>query len=313
MEALRTLPMASWKAEDVAVWFELHMHMGQYVRGSMENVKSGKVLLGLSETEIERDLGMEKILHRRKLSLALDEFKRNPSCTLAGESNAGQLDHWWVSEQWLSDVSLGQHAPKFREHLVDGRVLSSLTRKDLDKHLEIRNRHHQESALFGIKLLRMFNFDVKRLNERRQMNEGKDCDLLVWTCSRLIQWIKSIDLKEYAANLRDSGLHGAMIVLDPTFSIDDVADAVGIPVNKTSVRRHLASEFDSLLALARTALADEFETDEISNNRKMAPRSSFEPFVRGNPHNHSQQRKTKGIRSSFTRSISRTLRDSNGK
>ena len=36
---------------------------------------------------------------------------------------------------------------------------------------------------------------IQRLDERRQINEGKDCDLLIWNCSRLIQWIKSIDLK----------------------------------------------------------------------------------------------------------------------
>ena len=56
---------------------------------------------------------------------------------------------------------------------------------------------------------------------------------------------------EYASNLKDSGIHGALIVLDPNFSVDDVADKLGIPTNKTSVRRHLASEFDSMVKLAR--------------------------------------------------------------
>ena len=45
------LSSSSWKAEDVAVWFDLHMHMPQYVRVSIENVKSGKVSGG---DEIER-------------------------------------------------------------------------------------------------------------------------------------------------------------------------------------------------------------------------------------------------------------------
>lgn len=299
LTAIRNTPMHNWKAEDVAVWFELHMHMSQYVRGSIENVKSGKVLLGLSECEIERDLNMDKNLHRRKLMLALNEF-RNANTTLTNMSAAGHLDHWWVSEQWLKDIALSQYAPKFREHLVDGRVLASLTKKDLEKYMGMNNRYHQESMIYGIKMLKMFNFDVKRLDERRQMSEGKDCDLLVWSCSRLLQWIKSIDLKEYATNLTDSGIHGALIVLDQNFSVDDVADCLGIPVNKTSVRRHLASEFDSLVRLARNALEDEF-IDEID-------RKSTQPFVRP-----TQQRKTRGLRSSFTRSISRSLRDSNGK
>jgi len=295
LSAIHNTPMLNWKAEDVAVWLDLHMHMSQYVGPSLENVKSGKVLLGLSECEIEKELGMEKQLHKRKLIMALNEF-RNPNTTLANMTSQGNLDHWWVSEQWLNDVSLSQYASKFREHLVDGRVLASLSRKELDKIMGIHDKSHQESLLCGIKLLKMFNFDVKRLDERRQINEGKDCDLLIWNCSRLIQWIKSIDLKEYATNLSDSGIHGALIVLNPNFSVDDVADSLGIPQNKTSVRRHLASEIDSLVNLARTSLEDEFHEEMI------------QPFVRA-----TNQRKSKGIRSSFTRSISRTLRDSNGK
>lgn len=46
-----------------------------------------------------------------------------------------------------------------------------------------------------IKLLcNEFNF-LQRLDERRQMCESSDTDLLVWNNSRLIQWVKSIDLK----------------------------------------------------------------------------------------------------------------------
>ena len=76
-------------------------------------------------------------------------------------SAAGHLDHWWVSEQWLKDIALSQYAPKFREHLVDGRVLASLTKKDLEKYMGMNNRYHQESMIYGIKMLKMFNFDVK--------------------------------------------------------------------------------------------------------------------------------------------------------
>ena len=76
-------------------------------------------------------------------------------------TSQGNLDHWWVSEQWLNDVSLSQYASKFREHLVDGRVLASLNRKELDKIMGIHDKGHQESLLCGIKLLKMFNFDVK--------------------------------------------------------------------------------------------------------------------------------------------------------
>ena len=81
-------------------------------------------------------------------------------------SAAGQLDHWWVSEQWLRDVGLTQYASRFREHLIDGRTLASLTRKDFERHLGMDGKKpHQDSALRGVQLLQMlaFNSQVSRL------------------------------------------------------------------------------------------------------------------------------------------------------
>uniref|UniRef100_H2YB28 SAM domain-containing protein n=1 Tax=Ciona savignyi TaxID=51511 RepID=H2YB28_CIOSA len=248
LQLTRTFPCTSeWRADAVLVWLELVMHMSQYNKECAENIKSGKVLLGLSLGELEKCLNIENVLHRRKLWLGIEEF-RNPACTVANMSAAGQLDHWWVCEQWLRDVGLTQYASRFREHLIDGRTLCSLTRKDLDRHLGMEGKKtHQDSALRGIELLRMLSFNTQRLDERRQMCQSCDADLLVWNNARLVQWAKSIDLKEYSSNLRDSGVHGALIVFDTTFTSDDMANALGIPVNKATVRRHLASEFDSLV------------------------------------------------------------------
>ena len=59
---------------------------------------------------------------------------------------------------------------------------------------------------------------------------------------------------EYSTNLRNSGVHGALIALDTSFTSDDLASALGIPINKATVRRHLASEFDMLVKQARYVL-----------------------------------------------------------
>lgn len=40
-------------------------------------------------------------------------------------------------------------------------------------------------------------------------------------------------------------------MFDPNFTADDMASALGIPVNKATVRRHLASEFDTVIMPAR--------------------------------------------------------------
>lgn len=49
----------------------------------------------------------------------------------------------------------------------------------------------------------------------------------------------------------DSGVHGGLVVLEPSFSSDTMATALGIPPSKNIIRRHLATEFDALILPAR--------------------------------------------------------------
>ena len=58
-------------------------------------------------------------------------------------------------------------------------------------------------------------------------------------------------LQEYAENLRDSGVHGALMVLEPTFGPDELAQALSIPSSKNIIRRHLRTEAMALLIPAR--------------------------------------------------------------
>lgn len=69
------------------------------------------------------------------------------------------MDHHWVAKAWLSDVGLPQYSQAFHTHLVDGRMLNSLTRRDLERHLNISKKFHQVSLLLGIELLHLLNFD----------------------------------------------------------------------------------------------------------------------------------------------------------
>lgn len=72
---------------------------------------------------------------------------------------ACRLDHTWVAHRLLPDLGLPQYCLYFEEQLVDGRLLSVLTRKDLEKHLCIQRKFHQASLLHAIELLRRVNFD----------------------------------------------------------------------------------------------------------------------------------------------------------
>lgn len=58
-------------------------------------------------------------------------------------------------------------------------------------------------------------------------------------------------MQEYADSLQNSGIHGAVMVLDPTFSADSMAKALDIPNNKHMIHRHLYEEMKVLLNPAR--------------------------------------------------------------
>ena len=55
--------------------------------------------------------------------------------------------------------------------------------------------------------------------------------------------------------IADSGIHGAFVVLDPGFNADVMATAMGIPTSKNIIRRHLATELESLVQVARLSFA----------------------------------------------------------
>uniref|UniRef100_H3D342 Kazrin, periplakin interacting protein a n=1 Tax=Tetraodon nigroviridis TaxID=99883 RepID=H3D342_TETNG len=245
VELARTTPMSQWRAGTVQAWLEVVMAMPMYIRSCSENVKSGKVLLGLTDEDLELGLGVSSLMHRRKLRLAIEDYRDAESG--GGLSKAADLDHHWVAKAWLSDVGLPQYSQAFHNHLVDGRMLNSLTRHDLERHLNITKKFHQISLLLGIELLQLLQFDKEPLQARRIQCEHQNVDPLVWTSHRVIKWIRDIDLKEFAENLLNGGVHGAVIVLDPTFNTDAMANALGIPSNKHMVRCHLVEEMQTLI------------------------------------------------------------------
>ncbi|KAM6980076.1 kazrin-like [Aplochiton taeniatus] len=243
-ELTRSTPMSLWKAGAVLAWLEVVMAMPMYIRAYSENVKSGKVLLALTDDDLELGLGIANSLHRRKLRLAIEDYRNAEGDQ--GLSKAAEMDHHWVAKSWLSDVGLPQYAQAFQGQLVDGRVLHSLSRRDLERLLGITNQTHQSSLLLAIQLLQMLCFDKEALLVRRVKCEHKDIDPIVWTCHRVMKWARDIDLKEYADGLHGKGVHGAVMALDPSFDTDAMARALGIPGNKHMLHRHLYEEMKAL-------------------------------------------------------------------
>jgi len=263
-DSIQRIPMPLWKARDVIVWLEIECCMPMYSKNCAKNIKSGKIMLQLSDQDLGNALGITNVMHKLKLKMALDDYRYPERRNV----KLSKLDHTWISLSWLKDIGLSQYSELLEKNLVDGRMVNTFTRRDVEKIFGITKKSHQISFACGLQLLRKMNFDKEALNLRRSTCSHRNIDVLVWSNQRLIDWVHSIDLKEYAENLRDSGIHGAVISYEETFTIDTLANALRIPVGKGAVYKHLVSEFSPLLKSARSKVKPE---DKLKNGK---PKSS---------------------------------------
>lgn len=96
--------------------------------------------------------------------------------------------------------------------LVDARMLETLSKKELEKYLGVTRKFHQASIVHGIHLLRLMKYDRQSLAMRRLQCESENLDPLVWTNQRFMRWVRSIDLGEFAENLRSMQIHFELII-----------------------------------------------------------------------------------------------------
>lgn len=72
-----SMPIELWRSPQIAAWLEIGLGMSKdCIRFCSENVKSGKVLLDLTDAELESGLGATHPMHRKKLRLAIEEQRR---------------------------------------------------------------------------------------------------------------------------------------------------------------------------------------------------------------------------------------------
>lgn len=55
-------------------------------------------------------------------------------------------------------------------------------------------------------------FTCLLIHQISQLNNFKLREVALWTNHRVMEWLRSVDLSEYAPNLRGSGVHGAFMV-----------------------------------------------------------------------------------------------------
>ncbi|XP_063164188.1 liprin-beta-1 isoform X2 [Candoia aspera] len=233
------MPFAKWTKEQVCNWLQ-DQGLGFYISNGKHWILSGQTLLQASQTDLEKELGIKHPLHRKKLQLALQALGSEE------ENNHGKLDYNWVT-RWLDDIGLPQYKTQFDEGKVDGRMLHYMTIDDLLS-LKVASVLHHLSIKRAIQVLRINNFEPNCLRRRpSDENNITPSEVSQWTNHRVMEWLRSVDLAEYAPNLRGSGVHGGLMVLEPRFNVETMAQLLNIPPNKTLLRRHLATHFNLLI------------------------------------------------------------------
>ncbi|KAF3832554.1 hypothetical protein F7725_026219 [Dissostichus mawsoni] len=189
------IPFSQWTKEQVCGWMEDY-GLGQYVNLTRQWVEHGQTLLSATPQDFEKEMGMKNPLHRKKLHLALKAF------TTKVIEKSSELDYIWVT-RWLDDIGL----PQYKDHFHEARWMNDLLT------LKVTSQLHHLSIKCAIHVLHVNKFNPHCL--RRRPGEEKNpspSEVVQWSNHRVMEWLRAVDLAEYAPNLRGSGVHGGLIV-----------------------------------------------------------------------------------------------------
>ncbi|CAH0759365.1 unnamed protein product [Diatraea saccharalis] len=257
----QTIDLRQWDCETTCGWLE-SLGLEVYVPAAkawLGATDTRGVIAAASQQTIEKELAIKHPLHKKKIVLALTDLlggHGDPMLTAAG-----QVDTAWTL-RWLEDVGVCGARAAASEAALDGRLLHRLSHHELYTHLRVTHALHALAIRRGIQVLRDNKFNPETMIRRAVEGEttivsGSDAEsgeattpsheLARWSSHRVMQWLKEIDLAEYAPNLRGSGVHGGLMLLEPRFTAELLAALLNIPASKTLLRRHLTQRFNDLL------------------------------------------------------------------
>ncbi|KAH9641876.1 hypothetical protein HF086_011626 [Spodoptera exigua] len=211
-----TIDVREWDCETTCGWLEslgleVYVPAARTWLGATPDARGQ--LAAASHNAIEKELAIKHPLHKKKILLGLTDLlggHGDPLLTLAG-----RLDTAWTL-RWLEDVGACGARAAAGDAALDARLLHRLTHADLHAHLRVTHALHALSIRRGIQVLRDNKFDPDTMIRRAAEGETVGAEgspeacvppelLARWSSHRVMQWLKEIDLAEYAPNLRGAG------------------------------------------------------------------------------------------------------------
>ncbi|XP_076297800.1 liprin-beta 1 isoform X3 [Lasioglossum baleicum] len=256
LQEITQKPLTELSVEEIGGWLAnlgLECYAGELKRWGATGAK----LLECSSQQIEKELEIKNVLHKKKLLYAIESEKSDGADFLGSDKmdNAAVL-------RWLDDIGLPQHKEAFQNGKIDGRMLHRLTTEDL-LNLGVNAQLHAASLRRGIQVLRELYFEFDNLERRSTNDNGADGgNVHLWTNHRVMEWLRVVDLAEYAPNMRGSGVHGGLMVYEGRFTSELLAALLSISPGKTLLRRHLTTHFNQILG--REVVQRKRETESTS-------------------------------------------------
>jgi len=158
------------------------------------------------------------------LDINLDSDQtRDRSNTSPRRGPADKLVKEWTIDDvqtWLKDLKFENYSTSFRDELVDGEVLITLTDDDLQKQLKITKSLHLK------RMRQKLTSVIKEADEQEEKYDSKDApDVLNWGVDRVIEWLKKLSFDKYVKDFEENKVDGELLV---TLEDDDIIDEMNV-------------------------------------------------------------------------------------
>ncbi|MEJ1274015.1 hypothetical protein NN561_004891 [Cricetulus griseus] len=249
--------------------------MAEFRRGGLR-ATAGPRLSRTRDTKGQKCDADDPLAHYAKPQVP---YNRSTLSLLPSDANAPFAQ--WSTERvcaWLEDFGLAQYVIFARQWVASGHTLLTATPQDMEKELGIKHPLHRKKLVLAVKAINAKQEEKSALLDhiwvtrwlddiglpqyKDQFHESRvdgrmlqyltvsnlsPSEVVQWSNHRVMEWLRSVDLAEYAPNLRGSGVHGGLIILEPRFTGDTLAMLLNIPPQKTLLRRHLTTKFNALI------------------------------------------------------------------